>query len=91
LGATSRAISRQVLREAGIALAAGLAIGGGFAWLLADALQAELGKLLYEVKARDVATWIGAVALLCAIAIVASFIPARRAARADAMAALREE
>ncbi|TAN22667.1 MAG: FtsX-like permease family protein [Acidobacteria bacterium] len=91
LGAGEGTIARQVLREAGVALAAGLVIGGGVAFTLARVLRAELGRVLYGVKAQDAAAWAGAVALLCAVALLAAWWPARRAARADAMAALREE
>ncbi|MGH9485941.1 MAG: FtsX-like permease family protein, partial [Terriglobales bacterium] len=91
LGATGRTIARQVLREAAVTLAAALLIGGTIAYLLTRTMQAELGKVLHSVHARDAMVWASAVAVLCVITTLASIVPARRAARADAMAALREE
>jgi putative ABC transport system permease protein len=87
LGASSGDVLRLVLRQ-GLALAAiGLALG------LAGAFTASrlLTSMLFEVKANDPLTYGGVAALLGIVALAASYIPARRAARVDPMRALRCE
>jgi ABC-type antimicrobial peptide transport system permease subunit len=87
LGAQTDDVMGLVLRQ-GFALAiAGLAIG------VAGSLTATrvLETLLYGVQPQDPVT-LGAVgALLFAIAVVASYAPARRAARVDPIDALRAD
>jgi putative ABC transport system permease protein len=87
LGAQAHDVYGLVLRQAMAPVVLGLAAG------LAAAVAAGriLSSLLYEVKPDDPVT-IGAVAvLLAAVGLVASFTPARRALRADPVAALRQE
>jgi putative ABC transport system permease protein len=87
LGASRRVILRMVLQETCFIAAVGLAAGIPCA-LVASRL---LGHLLFSVSPNDPAT-IAAVALvLAAIAILAGYIPARRAMRTDPMIALRHE
>jgi len=50
-----------------------------------------LGGLLFGVSAFDAFAWAGAAALLTLACLLASYVPARRAARVDPMAALRCE
>jgi putative ABC transport system permease protein len=87
LGASSGDVLRLVLRQ-GLALAGiGLALG------LAGAFAASrlLTSMLFEVKPNDPLTYSGVVALLGIVALAASYIPARRAARIDPLVALRQE
>jgi ABC-type antimicrobial peptide transport system permease subunit len=60
---------------------------------LAGALAATrfVGSLLYGLKPMDPATIVGAMALLLAVATVAAYVPARRAAGIDPVEALRCE
>jgi predicted permease len=87
LGAPPRAILGLVLRQAGLLIAAGIALGIAGAYGLTRFLQ----DLLFEVKATDWHAYAGAVALLAVVAVVATLIPARRGARVDPAIALRQE
>jgi len=86
LGATGRQVSGLVLQQ-GVTLAlAGVVIGGvGAYWL-----TRLIAKLLFGVGATDPLTFFGVAGLLTAIAALASYIPARRAARVDPLLAMRE-
>jgi len=87
LGAQRTNILWLVLRQ-GLQLAAvGIAVGlvGAFA------LTRFLGSLLFDVKATDLITWLLTPLFLVLVALVACWIPARRAARSDPMQALRYE
>lgn len=87
IGATSDDLSRLVLRQ-GIRLAGlGTAIGSVGAFGASRWLE----SLLYGVKATDPATFIAVPLGLGLVAVVASWIPARRAARADPLMAIRAE
>jgi len=87
LGADRREIVGMVLSDASLVL--GLGAGAGLA-ILTIAGKA-VRPLLYGLQPGDPLTLCGAVLLLAAIAMAASYLPARRAARLDPMAALRCE
>jgi putative ABC transport system permease protein len=87
LGAQREDVLRLVVWH-GVALAiAGIAVG------LAGALALTrlMSGLLYDTKPADPATFVAAVLVLGLVAIVSSYIPARRAAKVDPMVALRYE
>jgi predicted permease len=87
LGATRTNILGFVIWRAGLLTLAGLAVG-----LTASSLVARLlTGLLFEVKPHDPATYVTAAGVLLGAAVVASYLPARRAARVDPMIALRSE
>jgi putative ABC transport system permease protein len=87
IGASQREILRMVLVR-GMRLAV---VGASIGLALTLALTRLIGKLLFEVSATDVPTFIGVTALLLAVAAAACWLPARRAMRVDPIIALRYE
>jgi putative ABC transport system permease protein len=87
LGAHPRRIVLDVMREGIVLAAVGTALGLGGAWLLTRALAG----LVYGVSARDPLSFVVAPVVLFAIALLASVLPARRAARVDPAAVLGAE
>ena len=87
LGARAGDVVRMVLRHGFKITALGAAIGV----LLAAAATRLLSSLLYGVSATDPLTFTAVPVLLLAVALAASWLPARRAARVDPMMALRAE
>jgi len=87
LGAPRDAVVWLMLRDVAVLLAVGVAMG------LAASLAAGrlVTSLLFGVRPRDPAQLLGAAAILAVATAVAAYVPARRAARLDPMAALREE
>jgi ABC-type antimicrobial peptide transport system permease subunit len=87
LGATRADIVRGVLRRGLLLTGIGLAIGVAGA----SAGSGLLESLLYGITRADPATYLGVVALLGGVALVACWIPARRAASVDPAVTLRAE
>jgi len=87
LGARARSVLWLVLREALTLVAIGLVVGV----LASLAVTKTAASLLYELKPNDPLTIALATLLLAAVAALAGYVPARRAARVDPMIALREE
>jgi putative ABC transport system permease protein len=87
LGATSAGVQRIVVGRAVALAAGGLATGTVGAYYLTRAMT----SLLFEVKPADPATMLVVGGALLAMAVVASYIPARRATRIDPLVALRAE
>ncbi len=87
IGAAPEMIGRWVLRR-GVTLVA-LGVGAGLAGSFV--VSGLLGSLIYGVSAWDPITYGAIIALLAAIALLACWLPARRAARVDPMVALRAE
>jgi ABC-type antimicrobial peptide transport system permease subunit len=86
LGARGPDVVRMVVRRGLGLTAAGLAIGVA----VALAVTRFLATLLFSVPPTDPLTFVSIAGLLAAVACVASFLPAWRAARVDPMEALRE-
>jgi predicted permease len=87
LGARPWDVAWPVLREALILTVVGVAIG----LPVALALVRVVRHFLYEVEPHDPATVIGTIGIMVAVAVVAAWVPARRAAKVDPMVALRYE
>jgi predicted permease len=87
LGATSIRVVALVLRQTLVSVGAGLALG----LALAVALARLIGSILYGVAPLDPGTYAAAIAALLGSALVASVVPAARAARVDPLAALRHD
>lgn len=87
LGAPRGSVYGMVLREAGMLTMLGISLG------IVGALGAGtvMRKLLFGVAAWDVQTLVGVAIVLACFAMLASFLPARRAAEVDPVVALRSE
>ena len=87
LGAAPARVRAEVVRRALVLTVAGLVIG------LASALAATrfMASLLFGIQPNDSATYIGVIAVLLAVALVAAWIPARSAAAVDPMESMRVE
>jgi predicted permease len=87
LGAQSRNILRMVLRQG-----LGLAIAGAAVGLVCALIVSHLmAGLLYGVRPTDPLTFAGVALLLIGVALLACYIPARRAIRVDPLVALRHD
>jgi putative ABC transport system permease protein len=87
LGASPRDVLRLVLRQGLLLAAIGIAIG----LACSVAMTRLLASMLFGVKATDPLTYGAVVVLLASVAMLASYVPARRAMRVDPIVALRYE
>jgi putative ABC transport system permease protein len=87
LGAQRRDITGMILSDGGVLMGIGLGAGIVAAWGLTRLMAA----LLYGVTSTDPLAYAGGAVLLCAVALLACYIPARRAAKVDPIIALRYE
>ena len=87
LGALPRDVLALVVREGMLLAALGIAVGLGGAF----AASRLLASLLYGVTPTDPTTFVSVALLLGAVAFLACWLPARRAARVDPLVALRAE
>jgi predicted permease len=87
LGALGRQVAAAVLREAGVLVAIGLAVGLAASWFLGRYAESQL----YGVTPADPATIAGAAVVLAIIATLAALVPARRASRVSPITALRDQ
>ena len=87
LGATPGNVVSMVLKRACVLMFAGLAIGSAGAWYLKTAVR----TFLFQIEPTDTRVFIAALITLAAAGLLASAIPARRAAAVDPLIALRDE
>ena len=87
LGAQPSQLVAMLLRESGVFVLVGTVLGLAIASIATRALR----SLLFEVSATDPVTIAIVTALIIAVALVATLVPARRVVRFDPIAALRSE
>jgi putative ABC transport system permease protein len=87
LGADAGEIVGLIMRQGVLLVVVGLVLGGVAALFTTRVLSSQL----YGVSATDPATYIGVGVVLAAVALAASYLPARRATRVDPVNALRQE
>ncbi len=87
IGASARDVQMGIITQTMGLAAIGATIGALASWALAQGA----GGLLFGVTATDPATFLGMLLVLMTVAIVAGYLPARRASRIDPMIALRSE
>ena len=87
VGAQRRNVLRLVVSEGLKLIVVGLALGTGIAFALGRLLRA----FLFGVEPTDLVTFLSVAALFTVVALLACYIPARRATRIDPMKALRYE
>jgi len=87
IGAKPEQVLKLFLKQ-GLTL---IAMGCGAGLLLAFATSRLLAAFLYGVHASDPVSFIAGAAILCAVALVATYLPSRRAARVNPIEALRQD
>ncbi len=87
LGASGTAVVRQIVGQGMIPVLAGIALGSVGAF----GLSRLMSSLLFGVDATDFTTYFAVATVLGLTALIASYLPARRALRVDPVTALREE
>ena len=87
LGASARDVQARIVMQTLSLAAIGMALGTVVSWLTVRSAD----SLLFGVTPRDPGTFAGMLVVLTSVALVAGYLPARRASRVDPMVALRTE
>ncbi|MGH9372844.1 MAG: FtsX-like permease family protein [Vicinamibacterales bacterium] len=87
LGALPSAVLRRTLQHALVLCSTGISIGVLAAWLLAP----TIAGFVYGLSPRDPVTLFATIVVLLVTALLAAYVPARRAAKVDPIRALRTE
>ena len=88
LGARERSVVGLVVRHAMVMAVAGVAVGSVSAWVLSTSM---MSGLLFSTDPRDAVTFCAVAVTLTVVALLAAYVPARRATRVDPIVALRAE
>jgi putative ABC transport system permease protein len=93
LGATQTAVMKMIIKQGMTLAVIGVALGLGVAYVLTKYLERwmQLSDMLYGVKPTDPMTYGVTAVLLTLVALIACYLPARRATKVDPMIALRRE
>jgi putative ABC transport system permease protein len=91
LGAQPAQVRAMVLRQAGVLVASGIGVGLGAAVLLQYMLDAPLRDLFYGEQLSQPLLLVGVAIAVAATALLATWVPARRATRVEPTVALRSE
>ena len=89
LGAAKADILRLVVRHGLTLVAIGVGIGLMLALVLSVVMASRLSGILYKISPHDLATFVAAPVVFLMIALLASYLPARRATQVDPNEALR--
>jgi ABC-type antimicrobial peptide transport system permease subunit len=87
LGASARDVQSRIIMQTLWLSAIGIVLGTIASW----AMVQGAGSLLFGVEPRDPGTFLAMVVVLTMVALIAGYLPARRASRIDPMVALRAE
>jgi ABC-type antimicrobial peptide transport system permease subunit len=87
LGASARNVQTRIVVHTLRLAAIGMSLGVVASWIVARSLSG----LLFGVTASDPVTFLGMLVILAAVAMLAGYLPARRASRIDPLVALRAE
>ncbi len=87
LGASASHLQARIIAETLALAAAGMVLGTAASWVVARALEG----FLFGITAKDPITFVGMLVVLTVVAVVAGYLPARRASLIDPMTALRAE
>jgi len=87
LGARAQDVLKLMLKQGSRLIIIGIGVGS----IAGFGLTQFMGRLLFEVKATDPITYLSMPLLLAAVALLACYLPARRAAKVDPIVALRHE
>jgi len=91
LGAQASDVMGLVLRQGLIIVGAGLIAGLGLGAALTGLARNQMSQILFGVDSMDPVTFGGTAVILASVALIASYLPARRATRVDPMVALHYE
>jgi predicted lysophospholipase L1 biosynthesis ABC-type transport system permease subunit len=87
LGAEPASVTAMIVRQSGLVALVGIAVGVAACFLQSRFIE----SLLYGVSPRDVGTYVATSVVLLIVAMVATWVPARRASHVDPMTAVRSE
>ena len=91
LGARPPQVRAMIVRQGMTLVLAGALVGIALAWFLAFYLSERINAMAYGVSATDPLTFLLVPLVLLAVALIANYLPARRATRVDPLVALRYE